>query len=168
MPESHTGSTHAQINSVSRLFARFSIFLSSLCVIHCLATPFVLLVLPAMATFLSETFERILVLSVVPLSLIGFAPTWLRHKNNRLMILYILSISLILFSQFVLHAGHEHAAGESASLMGWLRAGTTFSGALLLAWVVFQNNRHTHYCTHPNHHQDTARLRPDHHDEASF
>ncbi len=152
---------------MSTIFAKISIFLSSLCVLHCLATPFVLLLLPALSTFFSETLERALVLSVVPLSLIGFVPTWLRHKNHRLMICYIISISLILFSQFVIHAGHDHAAGSSITFLNWLKTGVTFSGALLLAWVVFQNNRHTHYCTHPHHHQDTARPLPEHHDEVS-
>lgn len=152
---------------MSNIFARISILLSSLCVVHCLATPFVLLLLPALATFFSETFERILVLSVVPLSFAGFVPTWLRHKNYRLMLFYVISIILILFSQFILHAGHTHEAGESVSILNWLKAGITFTGALLLAWVVFQNNRHTHYCTHPHHHQDEARPLPDHHEEAS-
>ncbi|GEM_PF-548330 len=149
--------------AVSNIFVKLSIFLSSLCVIHCLATPFVLLLLPALSTLFSETIEIVLVLSVVPLSMAGFLPTWLRHKNNRLMILYVLSIGMILFSQFVLHVSHDHAEHGSISIMNWVRTGVTFSGALLLAWVVFNNNRHTHYCTHPHHHQDTARPMPDHH-----
>ncbi len=142
---------------MSKLFSKLSIFLSSLCVIHCLATPLVLLLLPAMASFFSETVERIIVLLVVPISMAGFLPTWFRHKNYRLFWLYLLSIGLILFSQFVLHSGHDTASHGTASTINWLRLGVTFAGALLLARVVYQNNRHTHYCTHPHHHHDTAR-----------
>ncbi len=143
------------------IFSKLSILLSSLCVLHCLATPIVLVLLPAIATFFSETFEQILVLSVVPFSLAGFLPTWLRHKDNKLLVIYILSISLILISQFVLHVNHLHLTDGTIPAMTWIRTAVTFSGALLLAWVVFRNNRHTHYCTHPHHHQDAARPRPD-------
>ncbi|MDG5766645.1 MerC domain-containing protein [Balneolales bacterium ANBcel1] len=153
-------SKHLHSTGKITLFGKISIALSSLCVVHCMATPFVLLFLPAISSFFSEQLEQILVLSVVPLSLLGFVPTWLRHKNYRLMALYLLSIGLILFSQFVLHVPHG-AAGGGIHLQAWARIGVTFSGALLLAWVVFRNNRHTHYCTHPHHHQDTARPRPD-------
>jgi len=152
---------------VTNIFAKLSIFLSSLCVVHCLATPFVLLLLPALSTLFSETIEALLVISVVPLSMAGFLPTWFRHRNNRLLALYLISITLILFSQFVLHVSHDHAE-QGISLMNWVRTGVTFTGALLLAWVVFQNNRHTHYCTHPHHHQDTARPLPETHSESDI
>lgn len=142
------------------LWGRLSIVLSSVCVVHCLATPFVLLLLPAISTFFSETLEQILVLSVVPLSLIGFIPTWLRHKDNRLLTMYIVSIAIILFSQFFLHVDHQHLAEDSIPVMAWVRTGVTFAGALLLARTVFQNNRHTHYCTHPHHQKDIVRPRP--------
>ena len=138
------------------VISRISIFLSSLCVLHCLATPFILIMLPALSAFFSETVELILVLSVIPLSLAGFFPTWQRHKNYRLLLFYITSIVLLIFSQLFLHVDHN-GINESASYMFWLKNATTFSGALLLGWVVFQNNRHTHYCTHPHHHQDKAR-----------
>lgn len=133
------------------VISRISIFLSSLCVLHCLATPFILVMLPALSAFFSETVELVLVLSVIPISLVGFIPTWQRHKNYRLLLLYVASIILLIFSQLFLHEEHNGII-ESASYMFWLKNATTFSGALLLGWVVFQNNRHTHFCTHPHHH----------------
>ncbi len=142
-------------------WSKLSIALSSLCVVHCLTTPLVLLFLPAISTFFSETVEQILVLSVVPISLAGFIPTWLRHKNFLLMGGYIFSICLILFSQFALHIHHDPSSAEALPLTSWLSTIITFAGALLLAWVIFKNNRHTHYCTHPEHHQDQARFRPE-------
>ncbi len=126
-----------------------------------MATPLVLLLLPAISTFFSETIEQILVISVVPISLAGFAPTWLRHKDYRLLGLYVTSLVLILFSQFFLHVSHDQISGGSVPAMAWVRTSVTFAGALLLAWTVFRNNRHTHYCTHPHHHQDEARPRPE-------
>jgi lysylphosphatidylglycerol synthetase-like protein (DUF2156 family) len=147
--------------TVNHLFYKLSIFLSSLCVLHCLATPLVLLLLPAVATYFSETVEIALVLSVIPISMAGFLPTWFRHKNYRLLWLYLISIGLILFSQFVIHTGHDQVAPGSMPTLNWVRTGVTFAGALLLARVVYQNNRHTHYCTHPHHHHDTVRPVPD-------
>ncbi len=149
------------IRKKTALWSRISILLASLCVVHCLATPFLLLLLPALSTFFSETLEQVLVLSVLPISLLGFIPTWLRHKDNKLMGVYVLSITLILFSQFFLHVDHDHLAGDSITAFAWARTGVTFTGALLLAWTVYKNNRHTHYCTHPHHLKETARPRPD-------
>lgn len=142
-------------------FGKLSIIVSSLCIIHCLATPVILLLLPAIATFFSETIEQVIVLSVLPLSLAGFLPTWLRHKNYKLLAIYLLSIILILFSQFVLHIPHELSYDGTASRHSWIKTGVTFTGVLLLAGTIYKNNRHTHYCTHPHHHQDKARPRPD-------
>lgn len=148
-------------SSKATFLGNISIALSSLCVLHCLATPFILVLIPAISTFFSETAERILVLSIVPLSLIGFLPTWLRHKDYRLLTAYIVSIILILSSQFFLHIQHDVIESGSVPAVAWLRSTISITGALILAWAVFKNNRHTHYCTHPHHHQDKARPRPD-------
>jgi lysylphosphatidylglycerol synthetase-like protein (DUF2156 family) len=133
------------------IFGRMSIFLSSLCIVHCLATPFILVLLPTLSTFFSETLERILILLVIPLSLVGFLPRWLSHRNYASLLLYSISILLILFSQFVLHSGHSHDASAGLAHLPWAGTTVTFTGAFLLAWVVYRNNRHTHTCTHPHH-----------------
>ncbi|MEX0679992.1 MAG: MerC domain-containing protein [Balneolales bacterium] len=143
------------------LSGKLSIVLSSICVVHCLATPVILITLPAVSMFFSETIEQFIVLSVIPMSLVGFIPTWLRHKDYRLLGFYTFSIILIVFSQFLLHVSHDALIQGNIPAAAWLRVGFTFAGVFILAWTVFNNNRHTHYCTHPNHHQDKARPRPD-------
>ncbi len=143
------------------LFGKLTLFLSSVCVIHCMATPAVLIFLPAVSAFFSETIEQILVLSILPLSLLGFLPSWLRHRDYRLLALYISGIFMILFSQFFLHVHHEHGAVGSLSLLAWARVGVTFSGALSLASSIFINNRHTHYCTHPDHDREVNHTEPE-------
>lgn len=133
------------------VFSRISIFLSSLCIVHCLATPFILLLLPTLSTFFSETLERILILLVIPLSLVGFMPRWLAHKNYANLLIYVFSVLLILFSQFILHSSHSHEAYASLAHLPWAGTAVTFTGAFMLAWVVYKNNRHTHSCSHPHH-----------------
>lgn len=136
----------------SGFFARASLILSSICVVHCLATPFVLLLLPALSTFFSETIERIIVLMVVPVSFFGFFPRWMRHRQYHLLILYVISLSLILVSQFHLHGDHAEPGAHADPGHYWVSSAVMIAGAVLLAWVVFRNNRHTHFCTNPDHH----------------
>ena len=133
------------------VFGQISIFLSSLCIAHCLATPFILILLPTLSTFFSETLERILILLVIPLSLVGFMPRWMAHRNYTNLLLYTFSILLILISQFVLHGTHSHDAITGLAHFPLAGTAVTFTGAFLLAWVVYRNNRQTHTCTHPHH-----------------
>ncbi len=138
------------MNHVSQtsIFSRLSIVLSSLCILHCLAFPFVILALPAAAQFLGNTIESILILSVIPLSILAFVPTWLKHKNRRNLQIYLGSLCLLLFGHFVF--SHAHTGGVSfESVMETI---LVISGALGLAWVIYRNNRHTHVCTNPHHH----------------
>ncbi|AXJ01037.1 MerC mercury resistance protein [Cyclonatronum proteinivorum] len=133
------------------LFSRISIFLSSLCVIHCLAVPFLILFLPALSFFTGSTFESILILTVVPLSAAGFFPTWLRHKNRTYLTVYVSSILLLLIGQFAVSHNHHVTLAQTASLGYFSEIILLTVGALGLAWVTYKNAKHTHSCTNPHH-----------------
>ena len=138
-------------------FSKVGVALSSVCVIHCLSVPLVLLFLPVFAEFFTEQLERILVLSIIPFSLIGFIPTWMKHKNKQRLAIYLGALALIIGSQFMFHADHAvyEASVGSALLLDHpelLRKPIlTFIGALGLAWVTYKNNAHTHDCNNKHH-----------------
>lgn len=132
---------------------------------HCLLTPFVILLLPAFATFFNSTVESALVFSVVPLSAVGFFPTWRKHRNNRLLLVYSASLAVMLGTHLLFHYvlpldaaplhasdifGHDHA-GHSHVAFGFLETTLMIGGALGLAWVTWKNNRHSHVCKTPGH-----------------
>lgn len=126
------------------LLSRLSIFLSSLCIVHCLSVPLVIILLPSLSSFFSTTIETILVLSVVPISTFGFFPKWVHHKNYTLLLGYSSSLILMLGSHFGFHhLGYHNHVTESILLI---------MGALLLGITIYKNNRHTHVCKNPHHH----------------
>ncbi len=133
-------------NAVRSLFSRSSVVLSSVCLVHCLATPFIILALPSMSVFFSDTLELILILSVVPLSLAAFMPTWWKHKNVKLAIQFGIGLALVMISQFLFH---QHTTSDVAVRFPGMMSMAL--GAGILAWSIYKNNRHTHVCNVPGH-----------------
>ncbi|MEX2641345.1 MAG: MerC domain-containing protein [Balneolales bacterium] len=132
------------------VFSNLSIAFSSVCVLHCLMTPFLIFLLPALSEFFSETIELALVMSVVPLSLAGFLPSWSKHKNYALLRFFILGLAMIMFGQLFIHISHDASAVNSAFIPGlvYLRSLIILCGAGILAYAVYKNNMHTHVCSH--------------------
>lgn len=141
--------------------------LSGICVVHCLLTPVAILLLPAFATFFSSTIESVLVLSAVPLSAISFFPTWKKHRNPKLLYIYLGSLFLLVMAHLSFHYlfgdlvhthatdifhRHDHAHDHShTSWAGIAEPVLMITGALGLAWATWKNNHHTHSCEVPGH-----------------
>lgn len=145
------------LEKITEKLSKSSLLLSSVCVIHCLSVPFVLVMLPVFADFFTETLERWLVLSILPLSIAGFVPTWLKHKNLSRLAQFVASLGIIVIAQFYFHSGHDiyQASFDFFASQDAIKAlkkpFLTFLGALGLAWVTYKNNRHTHVCENKNH-----------------
>lgn len=160
--------TNASKLSLSRVsqtrfsFSKLSVFLSGLCIIHCLLTPFVLLLIPAFSTFFNRTVESLIVLTLIPLSALGFFPTWLKHKNGRLLSFYLIGLLTVIFTHLGFHytdINHlfSHTHGHKAPVTVHSHSVFSFEvvlmvvGSLFMAWATWKNNRHTHTCKNPNH-----------------
>ncbi|MCH8566990.1 MAG: MerC domain-containing protein [Balneolales bacterium] len=139
--------------SISSYSSRFSIFLSSLCVVHCLSVPVIVFLLPTVSFLFNPLIELVLILSVVPLSFIGFYPTWKKHQNKQLMILYVSSLAMLLISQFAFGMFHSHGtdAANTASLGYLAETLLLIFGASGLGLAIYKNNKHTHVCSNPHH-----------------
>jgi len=133
------------------LFSKISIVLSSVCIVHCLSFPILILALPTMAQFMSSTVELIIILSVIPISAVGFIPTWVKHKNKRLLYIYLGSLVLLLLGQFAISHSHESGGVNMASLEYVFETLLLLGGAFGMAWVIYKNNKHTHVCRNPHH-----------------
>ncbi len=133
-------------SSFRSVASRSSVFFSSICLVHCLATPFIVLAVPSLSVFFSDTLEWVLILSVVPMSLAAFLPTWWKHKNLGLAVRFSAGLALVLISQFLFHQ-HTHT---SLSLQVPGMASMAI-GAVLMAYSIYKNNRHTHVCDVPGH-----------------
>jgi uncharacterized membrane protein YfcA len=117
--------------------------------------PFVILLLPAISQFMSETLETILILAVIPISAISFVPTWLKHKNFRLGMIFLFGLTLILVGQFGMNHHHDFLSNTTGNdaMFGFIgRTVVLMMGVFALAWSTYKNNSHTHVCKNPHHH----------------
>jgi len=121
-----------------------------------------MLLIPALATFFNRTVESVLVFSLIPLSMLGFFPTWLKHKNGRLLTYYLIGILSVVATHYGFHFteinelfthSHTHEAVHAHTPHPLIRFEWLFMviGSALMAWATWKNNRHTHTCKNPNH-----------------
>lgn len=150
---SPTTGNQASLNSAKKL----SYIFSSICLVHCLTMPFIILLIPAFSHFMNDTVELILIVSIIPISLYAFVPTWLNHRNMLLGSLFTAGLVLILFSQFGMVHLHvlelsQIFSNSDNTLTYFSRSIVMITGVFLVAFSVYKNNKHTHICVNPHHH----------------
>jgi hypothetical protein len=111
-----------------------AVSLSALCLLHCLALPLLVALLPlASATFVAdERFHRWMLWLVVPTTVVALWTGWRRHHRGGVVVLGAIGVSLIAFAAY------------GPALVGLTETGdTVFTviGALLLATAHVLNLR---------------------------
>ncbi|MEC9276580.1 MerC domain-containing protein [Alteromonas macleodii] len=77
---------------------RLAMLLSSLCVIHCLLTPILLISIPALAgvsILNDETFHQILLFFVLPIGVFALSLGYLHHKNKWVVFAGVFGLTLL-------------------------------------------------------------------------
>lgn len=76
---------------------------SSICLVHCLAMPFVIALLPVVAASLMESdwFHVVLAFTILVFCLMAFIPGYMRHHDRRLIFIGISGVGLVFFATFV-------------------------------------------------------------------
>jgi hypothetical protein len=84
---------------------------STLCLIHCLAMPVVIALIPAFAAqlFESDWFHIVLAFMVLVFCLLAFIPGYTRHHDKRLIWIGIVGLSFVFFATFVARFWSETA-----------------------------------------------------------
>ena len=117
-----------------------AIGLSLLCLAHCLLTPALLILLPAMsATFLEdERFHKALIFIVVPLSSFALFLGCKAHRDIKIAVIGALGLLLLVFAAFV--GGPIWGEIAEKSL--------TVAGALVMVYSHYKNFRlcRSHNC----------------------
>ena len=103
---------------------RFSIGFSTLCLLHCLAVPVLVSVVPVFATFAlaDERFHLALVALVVPMSVIALCLGCRLHKSRRILIcgfagVFVLVVAAILGGQHLGEIGETVLTVLGASVV---------------------------------------------------
>ena len=80
-----------------RILDRFAIGLSSLCLVHCLATPLMLLLLPAVSLgfALPDSFHIWMLLTAIPVSILALRSGHRHHRQKLPAIAAITGLSLL-------------------------------------------------------------------------
>ena len=109
------------IAQVKKQFSdKLSICLSLCCILHCIALPVIILMIPSFASLWinNEKVHVILVLFAVPISLFAMAKSLRVHHNYKCISLAIIGLSLLVGAIFMhdinfgseSHSGHEEVA----------------------------------------------------------
>jgi len=114
-----------------RLLDRVAITLSGLCVLHCLAMPLLLIMLPFIGQISEDHFHLQMLLLVIPVSSFALLLGFRRHRHTGTLIGGIAGMLLLL-------AGGTWVHSEIGLLADRL---TTIAGSLLLATAHFYNSR---------------------------
>lgn len=120
---------------------RLGICLSGLCLIHCLVTPIVLIMLPSvtLASFEGHhIFHEVLMVILPVVALAAFVPGFRKHKDARVFFWSVPALVLITIAATVFHDDV------------WIQAAMTITGSALLIKAHLLN-RHLCACceTHP-------------------
>jgi len=128
-----------QAEKTISLLDNLGIAASTLCLIHCLAMPFIVGMLPLIGLSCLESHESHLWLAsaIVIFALTAIVPGYLRHKRMDILILMIVGVSLVLFASF----GAEHLLGLSWEL-------PLIAGGNLILVGTHLRNRGLCKCTH--------------------
>ncbi len=124
---------------VSRHFDQIAIALSAICIVHCLAVPVLVAVLPIAAVSFGEGqhFHGLMLGLVVPTSFFGFLLGFRLHRRSGLVVLGAVGVAVLIAAAFWGHSTWVEAVEVSVSV----------GGSLLLAtahWLNFREVRRCH------------------------
>ncbi|MEX2494844.1 MAG: MerC domain-containing protein [Woeseia sp.] len=114
---------------------RVAVLLSGICLLHCLALPFLLLALPVLNELASDHLHAQMLLVAIPISVIALALGFRRHENPYVIAFGTLGMALLVIGGTVVHSRYGLAADRTFSV----------SGALVLAVTHYFNSRLAHY-----------------------
>lgn len=111
---------------------KLAIALSSLCVIHCLATPLLLIILPSFgALFVDshELFHQIILFFVLPVGLLALTAGYRHHHKNAVLGFGLLGLALLFLTAML---GHAHLGERGETI-------TTVVASLIIAYAHLRN-----------------------------
>lgn len=123
---------------ISRHFDQIAIALSAICIVHCLAVPVLVAVLPIAAVSFgnSEHFHGVMLWLVVPTSFVGFLMGYRVHRQSGLIVVGAIGVVILATAAIWGHDSWTDALEVSVSV----------AGSLLLAGAHWMNFRSVRLC----------------------
>ncbi|MCH8307388.1 MAG: MerC domain-containing protein [Proteobacteria bacterium] len=108
-----------------------AVALSGLCLLHCLALPMLIAMLPFLGQFGAGHFHIQMLIAVVPVSIIAFALGFRRHHSRSVVAWGGVGVLLLMVGGTIAHGSYGIVADRLL----------TICGALILAAAHYFNNR---------------------------
>lgn len=128
------------------LLDKAAVALSGLCLVHCLALPLLMALVPFLSEVMPSHLHAQLLLLVVPVSVLAFALGFRRHGSSAVLAGGALGLGLLALGGTVAHARWGVAADRSL----------TVAGSLVLAVTHYYNSRLSRHAArrsaHAGHH----------------
>jgi hypothetical protein len=108
--------------SSSRYFDRIAIVLSTVCIVHCLAMPLLLALLPVVALTFGDNahFHSVMLWLVVPTSVVGFAMGFRVHHRIGIVLAGAAAVAVLAAAAIWGHAAWNPLAETAASVLASL------------------------------------------------
>lgn len=113
------------------LFDKIAVGLSGLCLLHCLALPFVVAILPFLGQLDDDHLHAEMLIFVIPVSTVALFVGWRRHGQFNVVISGVVGLAILVLGAFLVHDLY----GPVADRM------TTIAGSLVLALTHYRNFR---------------------------
>ncbi len=115
----------------NEMLDKAAVTLSGLCLLHCLALPLVLIVLPFINAVSLDGLHAEMLLVVIPVSSVALLLGFRRHGNRRILLAGIGGMALLILGGTVAHDHYGVIADRTL----------TIAGALVLAFTHYRNSR---------------------------
>jgi hypothetical protein len=115
---------------------RAAVMLSGLCLLHCLALPFLLVSLPALSALTAGHLHAQMLIVALPVSAIALGLGFRRHGSRYVLTFGALGMLLLVVGGTLAHTYYGIVADRSF----------TVSGALVLAVTHYYNSRLVRHC----------------------
>jgi hypothetical protein len=114
-----------------------AVALSGLCLLHCLALPLVLLLLPFLSALSLDRLHGQMLIVVIPVSIVALLLGFRRHRSRLVLLGGIVGMALLIIGGTLAHNRLGIAADRTL----------TIAGAAVLAFTHYRNSRLARHCT---------------------
>lgn len=115
---------------------RAAVMLSGLCLLHCLALPFLLLLLPAVSALVEGHLHAQMLVVAIPVSAVALTVGFRRHGSWYVLTFGVLGMLLLIAGGTFVHSNYGLVADRTF----------TIAGALVLAATHYFNSRLVRHC----------------------
>ena len=117
--------------STTNFWDKAAVILSGLCLVHCLALPVLIAILPFVDALGDEHLHAELLLAVIPISVFAFVIGFRRHRSLTVVAVGVLGMAVLALGGTYVHSRYGIAADRAM----------TVAGSAILAIAHFFNSR---------------------------